>query len=83
MINRTKKHLWPVPLVAALAVVGVMAAFIALSASPSTAQAQSSICDDASGATLQVLIDAGYAKLATLSSRCLRCRPTYRLTIKP
>ena len=59
MINRMKKHLWPVPLVAALAVVGVMAAFIALSAAPGTAQAQEGFCDTLTGGALQALIDIG------------------------
>ena len=58
MIDRTKRHIWPVSLAAALAVVGVMAAFIVLSYAPGVAQAQG-LCDTASGATLQALIDAG------------------------
>ena len=58
MIDRTKRHIWPVSLAAALAVVGVMAAFIVLSYAPGVAQAQG-LCDTASGATLEALIEAG------------------------
>ena len=57
MSKQTRKRIWPVSLVMALAVIGMMAA-IALSTSPGTAQAQG-LCDTASGAVLQGLIDAG------------------------
>ena len=59
MIKRTKRHIWPVSLAAALAVVGVMAALIVLAYAPGAAQAQTSICDEASGAALEVLREFG------------------------
>ena len=59
MSERTKRHIWPVSLATALAVVGVMAAFIVLTSAPGAAQAQQGLCDTASGATLEALIDAG------------------------
>ena len=40
MKNTTRKHIWPVSVVMALAVIGMLAAFVALSALPGTAQAQ-------------------------------------------
>ena len=58
MINRTKRHIWPVALVAVLAVAGLMAALIVLASPLGTAQAQG-LCDDASGPTLEALIAAG------------------------
>lgn len=59
MKNMTRKHLWPAALVAALAVVGMLAAFVVLSGPErGTAEAQG-ICDTASGVTLQGLIDSG------------------------
>ena len=57
MSNKTRKRIWPVSLVMALAVVGMMAAIV-LSASPGSAQAQG-LCDTATGDVLQGLIDAG------------------------
>ena len=57
MSNKTRKRIWPVSLVMALAVIGMMAAIV-LSTNPGTAQAQG-LCDTASGAVLQGLIDAG------------------------
>ena len=57
MNRKTRKRIWPVSLVMALAIIGMMAA-VALSNNPGAAQAQG-ICDTASGATLQALIDAG------------------------
>ena len=57
MNSKTRKRIWPVSLVMALAIIGMMAA-VALSNNPGAAQAQG-ICDTASGATLQALIDAG------------------------
>ena len=58
MINRKKRHIWPVALVAVLAVAGLMAALIVLASPLGTAQAQG-LCDDASGPTLEALIEAG------------------------
>ena len=58
MINRTKRHIWPVALVAVLAVAGLMAVLIVLASPPGTAQAQG-LCDTASGPTLEALIAAG------------------------
>ena len=57
MSNKTRKRIWPVSLVMALAIVGMMAAIV-LSASPGSAQAQG-LCDTATGDVLQGLIDAG------------------------
>ena len=57
MSKQTRKRIWPVSLVMALAVIGMMAAIV-LSTNPGTAQAQG-LCDTASGAVLQGLIDAG------------------------
>ena len=57
MNSKTRKRIWPVSLVMALAVIGMMAV-IALSTNPGMAQAQG-LCDTASGATLQALIDSG------------------------
>ena len=57
MSKQTRKRIWPVALVMALAVIGMMAV-IALSSNPGPAQAQG-LCDTASGAVLQGLIDAG------------------------
>ena len=57
MNSKTRKRIWPVSLVMALAIIGMIAA-VALSNNPGAAQAQG-ICDTASGATLQALIDAG------------------------
>ena len=58
MIDKTKRHIWPVALVAVLAVAGLMASLIVLSSPPGMAQAQG-LCDTASGATLAALIEAG------------------------
>ena len=57
MNSKTRKRIWPVSLVMALAVIGMMAV-IALSSNPGMAQAQG-LCETASGATLQALIDSG------------------------
>ena len=52
MINKTRKRLWPVSLVMAIAVVGVLAAFLMLASSPTNTQAHdngvsgSTHCDD-------------------------------------
>ena len=46
MSNKTRKRLWPVSLVMALAIVGIAAAFLMVASSPSSAQAH----DGASGA---------------------------------
>ena len=55
-----RKHLWPAALVAALAVVGMLAAFVVLTGPQrGTAEAQGSVCAGASGAFLQGLIQAG------------------------
>ena len=54
-----RKHLWPAALVAALAVVGMLAAFVVLTGPQrGTVEAQS-LCATASGATLQSLIQSG------------------------
>ena len=54
-----RKHLWPAALVAALAVVGMLAAFVVLTGPQrGTVEAQS-LCATASGSTLQSLIQAG------------------------
>ena len=45
MSKRTKRHIWPVALVAVLAVAGLMAALIVLASPPGTTQAQG-LCDD-------------------------------------
>ena len=62
-----RKHLWPAALVAALAVVGMLAAFVVLTGPQrGTAEAQgTSICAGASGATLQSLIQAGVCSATT------------------
>ena len=57
MNSKTRKRIWPVSLVMALAFIGMMAAVV-LSTNPGMAQAQG-LCDTATGATLQALIDAG------------------------
>ena len=57
MSKETRKRIWPVSLVMALAVIGMMAA-IALSTNAGVAQAQG-LCDTATGDVLQGLIDAG------------------------
>ena len=60
MSKITKRHIWPVALVAVLAVAGLMASLIVLSSPPDTAQAQGQgLCDTASGATLAGLIESG------------------------
>ena len=60
-----RKHLWPAALVAALAVVGMLAAFVVLTGPQrGTAEAQS-LCAGASGATLAALIQAGTCSAAT------------------
>ena len=51
MSNKTRKRLWPVSLVMALAIVGVLAAFLMVASSPSSTQAHdgaagSTHCDD-------------------------------------
>ena len=43
MSKITKRHIWPVALVAVLAVAGLMASLIVLSSPPGTAQAQGSM----------------------------------------
>ena len=58
MGRKTKRRVWPVPLAAVLAAVGVMAAFVVLSPTPGEAQDQS-VCDVAPGAALDALIEAG------------------------
>ena len=59
MKDITRKHLWPAALVAALAVVGVLAAFVVLTGPQrGTVEAQG-ICANASGAALQALMQAG------------------------
>ena len=57
MNSKTRKRIWPVSLVMALAIIGMMATVV-LSTNPGTAQAQG-LCDTASGATLQALIESG------------------------
>ena len=47
MTNKTRKRLWPVSLVMAIAVVGVVAAFLMVASSPTNTQAH----DGASGST--------------------------------
>ena len=60
-----RKHLWPAALVAVLAVVGMLAAFVVLTGPQrGTAEAQS-ICAGLSGATLQAFIQAGVCQAAT------------------
>ena len=55
-----RKHLWPAALVAALAVVGMLAAFVVLTGPQrGTAEAQDSVCDRYTGPALQALISAG------------------------
>ena len=41
MSNKTRKHIWPASLVMALAIVGVLAALVVLSATPSSTSAHS------------------------------------------
>ena len=53
-----RKHLWPASLVAALAVVGMLAAFVVL-AGPERETAEAQTLCDATGPLLQVLIDQG------------------------
>ena len=60
MSKRTKRHIWPVALVAVLAVAGLMASLIVLSSPPGTAQAQGGFCDDLSGAALDAFREAGF-----------------------
>ena len=81
MTNRTKKHIRPISLAAVLAVVGVMAAFIVLNAAPGAAQAQESICAEASGATLQVLIDAGICQPAGAENELPQLATPANLTV--
>ena len=40
MANKTRKHIWSVPLVASIAIIGVLAAFVVLANNPSVAMAQ-------------------------------------------
>ena len=40
MSNKTRKHIWSVPLVASIAIIGVLAAFVVLANNPSVAMAQ-------------------------------------------
>ena len=63
MSKQTRKRIWPVSLVMALAVIG-MVAFVVLSANTGSAQAQG-LCDTASGATLEGLIAAGVCQDTT------------------
>ena len=66
MKNITRKHLWPAALVAALAVVGMLAAFVVLSGPErGAAEAQGSLCAGASGPTLAALMQAGLCQAAT------------------
>jgi len=59
-----RKHLWPAALVAALAVVGMLAAFVVL-AGPQRGMAEAqSLCAGASGATLAALIQGGACSAA-------------------
>ncbi len=58
MSKQTRKRIWPVSLVMALAIIGMMAVVV-LSTNPGTAQAQDGLCDTATGDVLQGLIDAG------------------------
>ena len=58
MNSKTRKRIWPVSLVMAVAIIGMMATVV-LSTNPGTAQAQQGLCDTASGATLQALIESG------------------------
>ena len=63
MNSKTRKRIWPVSLVMALAIIGMMAAVV-LSTNPGTAQAQQGLCDSATGATLQALIASGVCQAA-------------------
>ena len=58
MSKLTSRRIWPVSVAASIAVFGMLAAFVVLSTAAGPAQAQG-LCDTASGATLQALIDAG------------------------
>ena len=65
MSNKTRKRLWPVSLVMALAVVGIAAAFLVVTSSPSNTQAHdgatgSTHCDDIPAGLLQDIHDATY-----------------------
>ena len=51
MNSKTRKRIWPVSLVMALALIGVMA-LVVLATNTGEAQAQG-LCDTASGATLE------------------------------
>ena len=62
-----RKHLWPAALVAALAVVGMLAAFVVL-AGPQRGEVEAqggSLCANASGAFLQGLIQGGVCPATT------------------
>ena len=58
MGERNSKHVWLVSLATAPVVFGLMVVFTMLSPAPGEAQGQS-VCDVATGATLQALIDSG------------------------
>ena len=65
MTNKTRKRLWPVSLVMAVAIVGVMAAFLMVASSPTNTQAHdgasgSTHCDDIPAGLLQDVHDATY-----------------------
>ena len=47
MSNKTRKRLWPVSLVMAVAIVGVLAAFLMVASSPSSTQAHEGATGDA------------------------------------
>ena len=63
MNSKTRKRIWPVSLVMALALIGVMA-LVVLATNTGEAQAQG-LCDTASGATLEALIEAGVCQDTT------------------
>ena len=71
-----RKHLWPASLVAALAVVGMLAAFVVL-AGPErgTVEAQGA-CDQFTGPILQALIAAGRCQAATPTTPAASPSPT-------
>ena len=58
MSKKTRRHIWPVALVAVLAVAGLMASLIVLASPPGTAQAQS-VCDSFTGPALEALLESG------------------------
>ena len=44
MTNKTRKHIWSVPLVASIAIIGALAAFLVLANDPGAAMAQEDLC---------------------------------------